>query len=64
MSPRFRDAILRIPDSEVAVVGAIVLRSQPFADRVKAHPRVTVRHITRDNRDNLPTQILSELTQR
>jgi nucleoside-triphosphatase len=61
LSPRFRDAILRILDSKAAVVGAIVLRPQPFADRVKAHPRVKVVYIARDNRDDLPTQILSEL---
>jgi nucleoside-triphosphatase THEP1 len=72
VSPRFRDAILRILEGEVAVVGAIVLRSQPpvlslgegFADRVKAHPRVTVRTITMDNRDDLPAQVLSELGHR
>ena len=61
LSPRFREAILKILKSEVAVVGAIVLRPEPFADRVKAHPRVTNRHITRDNRDDIPEQILSEL---
>ena len=64
LSPRFRDAILRILESDVAVVGAIVLRPQPYADRVKAHPRVTIRHITRDNRDSLPNRILSELARR
>jgi nucleoside-triphosphatase len=61
MSSRFRDAILRILDGGAAVVGAIVRRPQPFADRVKAHPRVTVKTITADNRDDLPAQILSEL---
>lgn len=72
MSPRFRDAILSILDSDAAVVGTIVLGPQPpvlslgegFADRVKAHPRVTVRHIKRDNRDSLPNRILSELARR
>ena len=59
--PRFRDAVLNLLDSDAAIVGAIVLRPQPFADRVKAHPRVTVRHITRDNRNDLPAQILSKL---
>ena len=64
LSPRFRDAILRMLNSKVAVVGAIVLRPQPFADRVKAHPRVTIRQITRDNRDSLPNRTLSELARR
>jgi hypothetical protein len=35
-----------------------------FADRVKAHPRMTVRQITRGNRDSLPNRILSELARR
>ena len=69
LSPCFRDAILRILEGDAAVVGTVVLRPQPpvlslgegFAGRVKAHPRVTTRHITRDNRDDLPDQILSEL---
>jgi nucleoside-triphosphatase len=64
LSPRFREAILRILDGDAAVVGAIVLRPQPFADRVKAHPRVTVRTISAGNRDDLPAQILAELAQR
>ena len=63
LSSHFHDAILRILEGEAAVVGAIVLRPQPFADRVKAHPRVTIRQITRDNRDDLPAQILAELGQ-
>jgi nucleoside-triphosphatase len=62
LSPRFREAILRILESQVAVVGTIVLRSQHFADQVKAHPRVTVRTITMANRDDLPGQILSHTT--
>lgn len=62
LSPRFRDAIIRILDSEAAVVGTIVLRPQPFAGRVKAHPRVTVRTITADNRDDLPVWVFPELT--
>ena len=61
---RIGEAILRILDSEAAVVGTIVLRPQPFADRVKAHPRVRLRTITRDNRDELPGEIVAELARR
>jgi nucleoside-triphosphatase len=63
LSPRFQEAILRILEGDAPVVGTIVQRPQAFADRVKAHPRVTVRPITRDNRDELPGQIVSELAQ-
>jgi len=61
LSPRFRDAILTVLDSEAPGVGTVVLRPHPFADRVKAHPRVRLVTITAANRDDLPAQILSEL---
>jgi nucleoside-triphosphatase len=61
LSPRFREAILRILEGEAAVVGTIVQRPQPFADRVKAHPRVRVRTLTAENRDELPVEITREI---
>ena len=53
------------------VVGTIVLRPQPFVDRVQVHPRTNAWTITSggrsgnrtDNRDELPGQILSKLAQ-
>jgi nucleoside-triphosphatase len=60
-SARFREAILKILDGEAPVVGTIYGRPQPFADRVKAHPRARVREITMDNRDALPGEVLAEL---
>lgn len=62
LSPRFREIILRILDSEAPVVGTIVLRPDAFADRVKAHPRVNVRTITVSDRDELPQEIIAALT--
>ena len=61
LSPPFRAAVLKILESQVAVVGTIVLRPQPFADQIKAHPRVTVRTITPGNGDDLPAQVVSAL---
>ena len=61
LSVRFRETIMRILDSEAPVIGTIVLRPQPFVDRVKAHARVRVWTLTRDNREDLPGQVRSEL---
>jgi nucleoside-triphosphatase len=60
-SPRFREAILQILEGDVPVVGTIYARPQPFADRVKAHPRVRVPTITVENRDTLAGEVLAEL---
>jgi len=60
-SARFREAILEIMEGDVAAVGTIYGRPQPFADQVKAHPRVRVREITMENRDELPGEVLEEL---
>jgi nucleoside-triphosphatase len=61
LSPRFQEAILQLLDGEASVIGTVVQRPQPFADRVKAHPRVRVRTVTTQNRDELPGQLLSGL---
>ncbi len=57
LSPLFRETVMRILDSEAVVVGAIYQRPNAFADKVKAHPRVTVKEITVENRDGLPVEI-------
>jgi nucleoside-triphosphatase len=64
LSPRFQEAILAILDGDAPVVGTIVQRSQPFADRVKAHPRVRVWTVTAQDREELPRRLLSELASR
>ena len=61
LSPRFREAILTLLEGEAAIVGTVVQRPHPFADRIKAHPRVSVRTLTTENREELPAQILAEL---
>ena len=64
LSSCFQETILKLLEGEAAVVGTVALRSRPFIDRVVAHPRVSVRTLTRDNRDELPGQILAELARR
>jgi hypothetical protein len=46
----------------VAALGR--LHPAPLGDRVKAHPRVTVRAIAAGNQGDLPGQVLSELARR
>jgi len=60
-SRRFCETILRVLDSNVPVVGTVVKRPNDFADRVKAHRRVTVTSVTLENRDTLPSAIISAL---
>ncbi|PJB28491.1 AAA family ATPase [Candidatus Desantisbacteria bacterium CG_4_9_14_3_um_filter_40_11] len=59
-SERFCDTILQILENrEVIAVGAIVQRPYRFADIVKAHPKVTIKPVTTENRNSLPLEIFS-----
>lgn len=62
LSARFCQVVLEILDSGAAVVGTIVQRPHPFADRVKAHPRVRIKPVTVANRDRLAGQVYAELS--
>ena len=63
LSPLFRATIIKILDSEAIVVGSIYQRPNPFAERVKAHPRVRVKEITLENRDRLPAEVAALVAQ-
>ena len=60
-SQSFRNATLRILNSDALVIGTIVRRPYTFADMVKAHPRVTIKPVTLNNRDSLPLEVFSAL---
>jgi nucleoside-triphosphatase THEP1 len=60
-SPRFCQVVWCILDSGAPLVGTIVQRPHPFADRVRAHPRVTLCTVTLDNRERLHEEILAAL---
>ena len=64
LSKRFCHAVLEILDSDSPVVGTIVQRRNVFADQVKEHPRVTVKHVTVANRDQMADQIYAEIRRR
>lgn len=52
-SPAFCGAVLRALDSGVPVLGVIKPRSSDLLDAVRAHPRVKVVTVTRENREAL-----------
>jgi nucleoside-triphosphatase len=63
-SELFNETVLEILKSQAVVVGTVMQRPNVFADRVRAHPRVRVKHITPDNRDSIPMEVIAELTKR
>ncbi len=60
-SPAFKEAVLAAIESDRLVLGTILLRSHPWADAIKAHPRVTLIKITEVNRDGAVQLILDAL---
>ncbi len=63
LSRRFCQAVWDLlGNNRVAIVGAIVQRPDRFADRVKAHPRVTLRVLTPHNREAVPGEIRELVT--
>lgn len=52
-SPRFRDTLIRLLDSENDVLGSISLRGGPFIESIKARPDVEMIEVRPDNRDHL-----------
>jgi nucleoside-triphosphatase len=56
-SPAFRAAVEEALASPATLVGTILLASHPWADRVKAHPAVTLIEVTPANREALPGEL-------
>lgn len=61
LSERFQEAVLDAVQGPSPVLGTIVQRRQPFADRVKALPGVTLLQVRRENQEALLTHILKLL---
>ena len=62
-SALFCQTVIEILDSQVVVVGTIAQRPNVFANQVRAHPCVHIKNVTLANRDQIPTQVVTELTQ-
>jgi nucleoside-triphosphatase len=56
-SPAFRAAVEEALASPATLVGTILLAPHPWADRVKAHPAVTLIEVTPANREGLPGEL-------
>jgi nucleoside-triphosphatase THEP1 len=63
-SKSFCQTLIKIlDDNTITVVGTIVKRSYEFADWVRKHPRVTTIEVSLKNRDNLASEIYSEIVE-
>jgi len=56
-SDNFRKTVFQIINGSKRVLGTIMLNSNPWADEIKRHPRVSLITVTRDNHQ----QVLGEL---
>lgn len=61
-SPAFQQAVLEAIDSGRIVLGTIMSGPQPWAEAIKAHPRVRLLAVGEENRDSLPTTLLQDLS--
>lgn len=62
VSELFCQTVLEILATDLPVLGTIVQRSHPFADQIRAHPRVQIRLVTLANREQIPPQVAAALT--
>jgi nucleoside-triphosphatase len=61
-SPAFADAVRQIMDGGSPVVATVQEHHHPFTDALKRRPDVELFHLTADNRDAAPGQLLTRLT--
>jgi len=60
-SERFREVVWKALDSENSVLGTIMAKGNPFADRVKKREDVKIFEVTEENRNRLVDLLLKEL---
>ncbi len=56
-SERFREAVLKILESPVKVLGTIMLSPHPWADELKGRPQVKLVELTRGNRQEVREEL-------
>ena len=56
-SSRFQEAVLEAINSDKRVLGAIMLKPHPFADRIKKHPQVKLLTVSKSNRERIGEEI-------
>ena len=57
-SNKFRKAILKVLDSEKKVLGTIMLKENPFCDKIKQRKDTKVFYLTRENKEKVKKEIL------
>lgn len=60
----FREATLKAVESGKWVLGTIMQGFHPWADGIKAHPRVEILTVNEANRDRLPEELLTTIALR
>lgn len=61
-SDPFRQAVMEAIDSEKPILGTIMLKSHPWADRLKQHPNVELTLVDRANRQRVLDRVATWLT--
>ena len=56
-SEAFQDAVERAFDSGIPILGTILSKSHPFADRIRQRDDVEIVEVTESNRDRLPDRL-------
>ncbi len=57
-SERFRKAVLSVLKEKNPFIGTIALKGNAFIEKIKKLPGIKIIHVTEENRDKLPFQIL------
>lgn len=60
-SPKFRKVILEVLDSKNKILGTIMLKSNPFCDKIKDRPDTKVFYLIRENQKEVKEEILNLL---
>ena len=62
LSLQFEEVVSEALGSDKKILGAIMLNTHPFADKIKSHRQVKTLLVTRDNRNEVLQDILDWLT--
>ena len=62
-SEKFKKAVLTALDSKNKVFGTIMLRSNPFCDKIKKRKDTKIFHLTKENQQNIKKEIKNLLIQ-
>lgn len=59
--PFCRTVLNLFNNPDLAIVGTAVYRPNRYANQIKKHPRAVVKIVSRENRDNVPDEVLAAL---